>query len=337
MQVSKPYRFIALVILPFIVIAVLILFLNANKKGLDNDYKKVSANSQVNLEWQPPDTTLLWDMKEGELILYGKDLIANTSFYLGPKGKVAAITNGMNCQNCHLNAGTKRWGNNYSAVFSTYPKFRERSGKVETIQKRVNDCIERSLNGKNTLDTASREMKAIVSYMKWLGQTVPANLKPEGSGIMDLPFLNRPADPKQGKNIYINNCQRCHGVNGEGQVNVDGTGYTYPPLWGKNSYTTAAGLYRISRFAGFVKNNMPFDAPQNAANLTNEQAWDVAAFVNTQPRPIKHYKSDWPDIAGKPIDYPFGPYADSFTEKQHKYGPFEGIKNAKQKLGTNKP
>ena len=60
--------------------------------------------------------------------------------------------------------------------------------------------------------------------------------------------------------------------------------------------------------------------------LSDEQAWDVAAFVNSQPRPIMNLKNDWPNIAKKPIDHPFGPYADKFSEQQHKYGPFQPIK-----------
>jgi len=39
--------------------------------------------------------------EERELIIYGQELIVHTSRYLGPKGSVAKITNGMNCQNCH--------------------------------------------------------------------------------------------------------------------------------------------------------------------------------------------------------------------------------------------
>jgi thiosulfate dehydrogenase len=106
------------------------------------------------------------------MVMYGEELIAHTSKYLGPNGSVAQITNGMNCQNCHLEAGTRFFGNNYSGVYSTYPKYRDRSGGIESIEKRVNDCIERSLNGK-PMDTNSREMKAILSYLKWLGQDVP--------------------------------------------------------------------------------------------------------------------------------------------------------------------
>ena len=102
-----------------------------------------------------------WQIKpEDTLTLYGHELIAHTSRYLGPQGIVARTTNGMNCQNCHYDGGTRPWGNNYGGVASTYPKKRSRSGQVESIAKRVNDCFERSLNGK-ALDTNSREMRAI--------------------------------------------------------------------------------------------------------------------------------------------------------------------------------
>lgn len=288
------------------------------------------ADNNTVFKWTPPDTNRLSINKDGELVLYGRDLIANTSFYLGPKGRVAAITNGMNCQNCHLEAGTKPWGNNYSGVFSTYPKFRERSGTVENIYKRVNDCIERSLNGR-AIDTNSREMQAIAAYITWLGRNVPKNIIPDAAGIRAIPFLDRPADPVKGKQVYIQSCQRCHGEEGKGLLNEDSSKYTYPPLWGDHSYNIGAGLYRVTRLAGYLKDNMPFDAPHNVRHLTNEEAWDVAAFVNSRPRPQKDYSKDWPDISGKPIDHPFGPYADSFSVSQHKYGPFEPIRLAREK------
>ncbi|HEX6849661.1 MAG TPA: c-type cytochrome [Chitinophagaceae bacterium] len=260
---------------------------------------------------------------------YGHQLIARTSYYLGPNGVVAQISNGMNCQNCHLNAGTVPWGNNYSAVYSTFPKERARSGGLETIPKRVNDCIQRSLNGQ-PIDSNGREMKAIIAYMKWLGDGIKKDSVPKGSGIMNIPYLDRAADPQNGKIVYINKCQRCHGADGQGQ-RKDEYQYEYPPLWGEKSYNTAAGLYRISRFAGYVKNNMPFgEVEYHNPQLTDEEAWDVAAFVNSQPRPSKIFKEDWPDISKKPIDHPFGPFADGFTEEQHKYGPFKPIEQARK-------
>lgn len=271
-----------------------------------------------------------------ELVVYGASLVANTAQYLGPKGSVRQVSNGMNCQNCHLNAGKLPWGNNYSAVASTYPKFRERSGSIETISKRVNDCFERSLNGQ-TLDTGSREMQAIVAYIKWLGKDVPKGEKPRGAGISDLDFLDRAASPENGKQVYLNKCQSCHGADGAGQQDLQGH-YIYPPLWGPDSYNVGAGLYRVSRFAGYVKDNMPFKlASHDAPALTTAEAWDVAAFVNSQPRPQMDLSSDWPDKARKPFDHPFGPYADSFSEKQHKYGPFAPIVAAKKRQHENEP
>jgi thiosulfate dehydrogenase len=270
-----------------------------------------------------------YSREDGQLIYYGYELIAHTSRYLGPKGSVMQISNGMNCQNCHLDAGTKPWGNNYGAVYSTYPKFRDRSGSLETIHKRVNDCFERSLNGK-ALDSNSTEMKAIYAYIKWLGEDLQKGTKPKGSGIAELPFMNRAADPEKGKAVYVQKCQTCHGADGSGMMNLDGTMYQYPPLWGPHSYNSGAGLFRLSRFAGYVKNNMPQGADYHLPQLSNEEAWDVAAFVNSQPRPSKDLSKDWPDISKKPVDHPFGPYADPFNEHQHKYGPYGPIKDYKE-------
>jgi thiosulfate dehydrogenase len=263
------------------------------------------------------------------MIRYGRELIVNTSKYFGPHGTVAALTNGMNCQNCHIEAGTKAFGNSFSAVASLYPRYRERSGMIESIEFRVNDCMKRSLNGK-PIDSTSKEMKAMVAYLKWLGKDVKHGDKPYGSSA-ELPFLTRAADPQQGKMIYENKCMRCHGNNGEGVIDFDSMGYRYPPLWGNNSYNNAAGLYRLSRLAAFIKYNMPFDLTQISPQLSDEEAWDVAAFISSQQRPEKIFPEDWPKIENKPPDFPFGPYADNFSEQQHKYGPFIPIKEAKEK------
>lgn len=275
--------------------------------------------------WVAPDAFLAETDEKAKLIAYGRDLVAHTEDYFGKNGLVRpASINGMNCQNCHLDAGSKPFGNNYFAVQSTYPQIRARSGALETIPKRVNDCFERSLNGQ-ALDTTSREMKAITAYIEWLGSGVPKGAKPKGSGLAEVPFLDRAADPQQGQKIYAEKCASCHATNGEG-LPMPGGARNYPPLWGENSYNEAAGLFRMSRFAGYVKANMPFGASYDNPQLSDEEAWDVAAYVNSQPRP-KHpfLDSDWPKIEKKPFDHPFGPHSDTFPEFQHKYGPFGPI------------
>jgi thiosulfate dehydrogenase len=278
-------------------------------------------------DWHAPSLSNLTHHPDSSLIAYGKELIVNTGKYFGPHGKISTKANGMNCQNCHLMAGTLLYANSFSAVNANYPKFRPRSGTVEHLEKRINDCLERSLNG-NKIDSMSNEMRAMVTYINWVGKDVQKNVIPDGAAVEDLPLLSREADSANGRIAYEQHCTSCHKSNGEGELNADGS-YLYPPLWGPFSYNTAAGLYRLSRFAGFIKNNMPYLTSTHAKPLlTNEEAWDIAAYVNSLPRPVKFFHDDWPDISKKPFDHPFGPFADSFSERQHKLGPFTEIKKA---------
>lgn len=274
--------------------------------------------------WKPADIQAIEDSNQKKMLEYGKDLISRTSVYFGPHGQLAHSTNGMNCNNCHLEAGTKPWGNNYGSVFSTYPKYRARSGQVEDIVKRVNDCFERSLNGE-AIPADGHEMKAIRAYLEYIGKDVVKGEKANASGIFDLPFLSRAADPESGRKVYVEKCQSCHQAQGQGVLAADGIQYSYPPLWGEHSYNTGAGLFRLSRLAGYIKYNMPLGTTYPNALLRDEQAWDVAAYINSRPRPRKDLSRDWPKMAEKPVDHPFGPYADPFSEAQHKYGPWKAI------------
>jgi thiosulfate dehydrogenase len=282
-------------------------------------------------DWLAPDINALPNDDEGNRIRYGRELMVNTAVFFGPKGKLGAITNGMNCQNCHVDGGTIPFAGCFSAVASTYPRYRERSGRIESIEFRVNDCMLRSLNG-HAIDSSGSEMQAMVAYLKWLGKDVPKNKKPKGAGLEDLKFLSRAANPDKGRTVFASKCVSCHGDNGQGMLNHDSSFYLYPPLWGPNSFNVSAGLYRISRLASFVKNNMPFGlASHDAPQLTDDEAWDVAAYVLSQPRPEKFFSEDWPKKETKPVDYPYGPFADNFSEQQHKFGPFIPIQEARNK------
>ncbi len=301
---------------------------NGSSKSTDSSQVYMAPDTNFNHVWTAPsDWRMMYlDSSEKDLVQYGRELIAHTSEYLGPKGSVLQMSNGMNCQNCHLNAGTQPWGNNYFAVQSTYPKFRARSGTLENQIKRVNDCFQRSLNGK-ALDSTGREMRAILAYIKWLGNDVEKDKIPRGSGIFKLKGMKRACDPAKGLDVYVAKCQSCHQADGGGLLASNGKSYTFPPLWGKNSYNHGAGLFRISNFAGYVKYNMPQGTTYENPVLTDEEAWDVAAYVNSMPRPSKDLSMDWPKIAKKPFDHPFGPYVDPFSEEQHKFGPYKPIKD----------
>ena len=344
-DIAKRYAFLRTakywVYIPAIILAfVAIVFWQKQRSEKQSNMEKIKREALAQFDtakiWAAPDPLSIKQEDEAKLIQYGRDLIAHTSDYLGPEGMIKPISNGMNCQNCHLEAASKPFGNNYSAVASTYPKFRARSGTAETIAKRVNDCIQRSLNGQ-PLDSTSHEMQAITAYIKWLGQAVPEGKTPKGSGLLKLAFLNRAANRDSGRVVYAAKCASCHGQNGEGLPMPEGNGRHYPPLWGEKSYNEAAGLYRVSTFAGYVKANMPFGATYQNPQLSDAEAWDLAAFVNTQPRP-KHpfLATDWPKIDAKPYDHPFGPFADSFPDIQHKLGPYQPIIDFQKKMKEQK-
>lgn len=294
------------------------------------DVAKTEVKKDKSTYWMAPDVNSITDAKQKEQVEYGKELIAHTSKYFGPNGSVLKISNGLNCQNCHLQAGTAVFGNNYGSVASLYPKFRARSGTTENINKRINDCFERSLNGKS-IDTAGKEMQAIVAYINFLGTNVEKGKKAEGSGFKDLDFLDRAANPEKGLTTYTAKCQSCHQANGEGLFNADKTEYTFPALWGKNSFNDGAGLNRISNFAKYVKYNMPQGTTYQNPQLSDEEAWDVSAYILSQTRPHINVPKDWPDKSKKPFDHPFGPYTDNFNEKQHKFGPFKAIIDEQKK------
>jgi len=293
------------------------------------DYSKLN-DADVEHYWLAPDINRLPDNDSGKLIKYGRDIIINTAKYYGPKGTVIANhINGMNCQNCHLDAGTKIYGNNLSGVMGIYPKYRDILGAVEGPVERVEDCFTRSLAGKR-IDTNSHEMKAIIAYMTWLSSNLKKGEKPGGVNMRPIELLDRPANPENGKAVFVNKCQSCHQADGQGLLAPDGVTYQYPPLWGPHAYNIGASFYRIERFAAFVKDNMPFGTSFTAPQLSTEESWDVAAYVNSQPHPFVDVKKDWPDISTKPMDNPHGPYADTFSAQQHKYGPFALIKAWKE-------
>lgn len=277
----------------------------------------------------PPDTSTIPHDEYGDMIRYGRELIVNTAYYIGPEGKAGHyLGNKMNCNNCHLDAGTRPFGLNYYSSHARYPQYRGRENKILTLADRVNNCIERPHNG-TPMPLDCKEMVAIVSYMKWLANDVPIGHHVKGDEALTLQYPARPADPAKGAMIYAQHCSSCHGQDGAGQFNADSSTYLYPPLWGKNSFQHGSSMHRVLKMARFVKANMPNKlASWDKPLLSDEQAIDVSAFVNDDAiheRPDKKNLPSYPNIKVKPIDYDQGPYVDTFSELQHKYGPYQPI------------
>ncbi len=277
--------------------------------------------------WQYPDMSKVPAGPSGDSIKFGKELISHTNIHIGPYAENPAkrfAGNNLECGNCHIGAGTHADALGFVGVYLYYPEYSGRVDSVIAIQQRVNECMRRSMNGK-PLPLDSYEMKCIVAYYKWISSEVMPQIAKKLDGLPKLQLMYRAADPNLGRTIYNNKCNTCHAENGAGAY-TEGrpeSGFDIPSVWGVDSYNDGAGMYRLMTAASFIKAKMPY----YNANLTDEDAWDVAAYINSKHHPnMANLEKDFPDLKMKPIDCPYPPFADSLSAEQHKYGPYIGVK-----------
>jgi len=213
------------------------------------------------------------------------------------------VGNALRCASCHLDGGLRRDAMPWVGSFARFPQYRPRSGKVDLIEDRVNDCFERSMNGRRLI-TDGKDMRDIVAYFAFLSRGMPIGSEMEGQGIPAMTPLK--GDAERGKSVFASACSRCHGANGEGTALAT-------PLWGSRSYNVGAGMARINTAANFIHALMPIDRAQQ---LSPQQAFDVATYVNTRPRPDFPRKAlDWPH-GGKPPDADYHVLPPVIEEKQ---------------------
>ncbi|MBD0835144.1 c-type cytochrome [Aestuariibaculum suncheonense] len=274
------------------------------------------------------DAAALDDSENNSMIKYGYQIFNETPKYIGPhNGNPDMVFQGnrLACKNCHLNSGTKPYSVPLIGIIQRFPQFRGRENKIGTIQDRINGCMERSMNG-HMLPADSKEMKAIVKYLEYLSRYAPKDGNIEGQGFAKLKLPERAVNLNNGKTVFETNCAVCHTSSGLGVMGADGYTYEYPPLWGDDSFNHGAGMARVITAAEFIKANMPFGTTYDNPVLTDEEAYDVAGYINQQQRPLKtNPEKDFPDVKKKPVSTPYPPYADNFSTEQHQIGPFQPI------------
>ena len=259
---------------------------------------------------------------------YGQRLLAQTPELLGPDAPAANLRyagNRLSCGSCHMGTGSEPGTLSLPAATHNYPRFAGRTNSTQTMEDRINECMQRSMNGR-PVPKNSPEMIAMVAYMRSLTDKDAASGASKRKGNEPPVFKTpaRAASPDAGKQVFDKNCAACHGEDGLGLLAAATPihGYVFPPLWGPDSFNTGAGMHRVLTAAKFVKARMPLGRP----NLTDEEAFDVAAYINSQPRPeMPNLERDYPDRSTKQIDTAYGPYADPFPVSQHQYGPFQPI------------
>jgi thiosulfate dehydrogenase len=205
------------------------------------------------------------DIKDA--IMLGYNILMDTQKYAAKY-----VGNKLNCKNCHFEAGRSKEGLSLVGVGATYPKYTARHKFSVDLVSRTNDCFERSMNGR-PLPSGTKEMNAIITYYQWISKGLPIYAEIPWLGLKHIQST-QPPDLAKGRQTFAGQCAACHGANGQGTQIA-------PPLWGNGSFNDGAGMAKLANLAAFANHFMPKGNP----DLSPEQAFDVGAFVTSQPRP----------------------------------------------------
>ena len=293
-----------------------------------------AATNASAAEWAVPAVDTLPMDAFGRTVRAGRDLIVHTVETIGPDAKDPAKRysgNGLECQSCHLDAGTKKFGLPLAGVWGVFPMFIAREDEVRTLAERINGCMERSMNGR-PLPVDGPEMKAMLTYIRFVSSGVPTGRSAEGRSVPVLPLPTVASDPSHGAQVFAANCAACHQPDGQGlrwsaaDAAKQGHRYQFPPLWGPDSYNDGAGMARPITAANFIHANMPLGTTFEHPALSVQDAFDVAVFIDSQKRPHRQgLENDFPDRALKPVDATYPPLLGPFPSSQHLTGPWGPI------------
>jgi thiosulfate dehydrogenase len=211
----------------------------------------------------------------GDLVRTGKRIFAETATdpesrpYVG-KGDRAS------CASCHRKDGTDLDALPLFGAAAAYPA--EVDGKVMTLDGRISRCFVTHLAGVAP-PPGSPVLLALSTYVTSLSEGRRMEMSRTGSGPRGQAALRRDgafatkAELVSGEKAYSSMCAACHGAKGEG-----GGG---PAVWGPNAWSATSDMAKPGRLAAYIQKAMAI----YAGTITDEQARDIAAFIDAQPRP----------------------------------------------------
>jgi thiosulfate dehydrogenase len=279
----------------------------AHSTSMEDQSQLITAapDPASNRYFQPPQESELPDNAFGKLIQEGRALFVDT------KNRAPDyVGNGLACANCHLEQGRKANSAPLWAAYTMYPAYRKKNNKVNSYAERLQGCFVYSMNGKAPAADGPI-IAALTAYSYWLATGAPTGQELAGRAYPNVPEPEGGYDLVKGEQVYTAQCAICHGANGEGQKSDQD--YVFPPLWGADSFNWGAGMHRINTAAAFIKENMPLG---KGGTLSDEDAWHVAAFMNSHERPqdprlvdgsvektrIKYHANDGVNLYGQTIN-----------------------------------
>jgi thiosulfate dehydrogenase len=256
----------------------------------------ISSKTTLVTAWDFPRNPLtdpmLDDSKLSKEIKWGFRIFTNT-----PVEAPRLTSSKVSCNNCHLNGGQRERSLPLVGVAGMFPEYNKRSGRLYSLGDRIVDCFVRSENGAGMLadkdhaalpTTTSKEVLAVSAYLTWLAQGFEVGKNPSWRGQNAIPTASlipvEKLDSGKGEAIFMQRCTNCHGEDGQGVAIGDKKA---GPLWGPDSWNDGAGAARVYTLAGIIKYSMPYMDP---GRLTDEEAQQVAAFIDSKPRPAYPFK-----------------------------------------------
>jgi thiosulfate dehydrogenase len=254
----------------------------------------ISSRTTMVTAWEFPRNPLtdpaLGNSRLANEIRSGFRIFTNT------RVEAARFTPGrMSCNNCHLNGGQREKSLPLVGITGMFPEYNRRSGRLFTLGDRIVDCFLRSQNATGNPNAAeelpsltAREVLALSAYLTWLSQGFEVGTNPPWRGQNVIPAAKLiPIDalePAKGEAIFKDRCTTCHGADGQGVA----IGDKRPgPLWGPDSWNDGAGAARVYTLAGIIRYSMPYLDP---GSLSDDEAQQLAAFINSKPRPAYPFK-----------------------------------------------
>jgi thiosulfate dehydrogenase len=236
-----------------------------------------APDSKTTVTFHPPSEQDMPKDEFGKTIQLGKDIFDHTERYA--REYVGTASN-LRCSSCHLDAGRLAHSAPLWGAYVSYPAYRSKNKHVNTFPERMQGCFKYSMNGKAP-PLGDPILVALESYSYWLASGAPIDPKIAGRGYPKLPKPALPADYARGQQVFEQHCALCHGADGAGQMDASGK-RGFPALWGAKSFNWGAGMGSIKNASGFIKANMPLGL---GGTLSDQQAWDVATFMDSHERP----------------------------------------------------
>jgi len=276
----------------------------------------VASRTTMVTAWDVPRNPLsdpaLDDSKLANEIRWGFRIFTNT-----PREAARFTPSTISCSNCHLNAGQRERSLPLVGVAGMFPEYNRRSGRLYTLGDRIVDCFLRSENATGMIEAeggpragegeredvpspTSKEVLAVAAYLTWLARGYEVGTNPAWRGQNVIAPANvipiERLDTRRGEALFVERCTSCHGADGQGVA----VGDKKPgPLWGPGSWNDGAGAARVYTLAGIIRYSMPYLDP---GSLTDEEAQQLAMFVNSKPRPSYPFKSQDYRTEKLPVD-----------------------------------